>query len=92
MTMVWVVSISRLKAPSGTSSPHISPLTPSGQLRLMGVPTSEVGYTSATARRGDHDSSYEHVVTLGGRGGRKNLELQSMHPILIQRIFLSPAQ
>jgi len=30
----------------------------------MGVPSSEVGYTSATARRGDHESSYEHVVTL----------------------------
>jgi len=31
----------------------------------MGVPTSEVGYTSATARRGDHEISYEHVVALG---------------------------
>ena len=30
----------------------------------MGAPTSEVGYTSATARRGDHESSYEHVVAL----------------------------
>ena len=30
----------------------------------MGVPTSEVGYTSATASRGDHESSYEHVVAL----------------------------
>ena len=30
----------------------------------MGVPTSEVSYTSATARRGDHESSYEHVVAL----------------------------
>ena len=30
----------------------------------MGVPTSDVGYTSATARRGDHESSYEHVVAL----------------------------
>jgi len=28
----------------------------------MDVPTSEVGYTSATARRGDHESSYENVV------------------------------
>jgi len=33
----------------------------------MGVLTSEVGYTSATAMRGDHESSYEHVVALGGR-------------------------
>ena len=30
----------------------------------MGVPTSEVDYTSATARRGDHESSYEQVVAL----------------------------
>ena len=30
----------------------------------MGVPTSEVGYNSATARRGDHESSCEHVVAL----------------------------
>jgi len=30
----------------------------------MGVPASEVGYTPATARRGDHGSSYEHVVAL----------------------------
>ena len=30
----------------------------------MGVPTSEVGYTSATARRGNHESSYEHVMAL----------------------------
>ena len=34
----------------------------------MGVPTSEVGYTSATARRGDHESSYEHVVALEKKG------------------------
>jgi len=32
----------------------------------MGVPTSEVGYTSATARREEHESSYGHVVTLEG--------------------------
>jgi len=31
VTMVWVVSRSRLKAPPGNSSPCISPLTPSGQ-------------------------------------------------------------
>ena len=30
----------------------------------MGFPTSKVGYTSATARRGDNESSYEHVVAL----------------------------
>jgi len=30
----------------------------------MGVPTSEVGYTSATARKGDHESSSEREVAL----------------------------
>jgi hypothetical protein len=30
----------------------------------MGVPASEVGYTSATAGRGDHEVHKEHVVAL----------------------------
>jgi hypothetical protein len=30
----------------------------------MGVPTSEVGYTSATARREDHEVLKGHVVAL----------------------------
>jgi hypothetical protein len=34
----------------------------------MGVPTSEVGYTSATPRRGDHEVHKGHVVTLKGGG------------------------
>jgi hypothetical protein len=32
----------------------------------MGVPTSEVGYTSATTGRGDHEVHKGHVVALGG--------------------------
>jgi hypothetical protein len=31
----------------------------------MGVPTSEVGYTSATTGRGDHEVHKGHVVVLG---------------------------
>jgi hypothetical protein len=31
----------------------------------MGVPTSEVGYTSATTGRGDHEFHKRHVVLLG---------------------------
>jgi hypothetical protein len=30
----------------------------------MGVPTSEVGYISATTRRGDHEVHKGHVVAL----------------------------
>jgi hypothetical protein len=30
----------------------------------MGVPTSEVGYTSATAGRGDHEVHTGHVVAM----------------------------
>jgi hypothetical protein len=33
----------------------------------MGVPTSEVGYTSATTGRGDHEVHKGHVVALGGK-------------------------
>jgi hypothetical protein len=40
-------------------------------MRLMGFPTSEVGYTSATAGRGDHEVSKGHVVALGKT---KNIE------------------
>jgi hypothetical protein len=32
----------------------------------MGVPTLEVGYTSATTGRGDHEVHKGHVVALGG--------------------------
>jgi hypothetical protein len=38
----------------------------------MGVPTSEVGYTSATTGRGDHEVYKGHVVALG-RGDILNL-------------------
>jgi hypothetical protein len=42
----------------------------------MGVPTSEVGYTSATTGRGDHEVHTGHVVALGGGvGGRKMLKV-----------------
>jgi hypothetical protein len=33
----------------------------------MGVPTSEVGYTSATTGRGDHEVRKGHVVACGGK-------------------------
>jgi hypothetical protein len=40
----------------------------------MGVPTLEVGYTSATTGRGDHEVHKGHVVALGEK------KLQS-HPV-----------
>jgi hypothetical protein len=41
----------------------------------MGVPTSEVGYTSATTGRGDHEVHKGHVVALEKKPwfGRKTL-------------------
>jgi hypothetical protein len=33
----------------------------------MGVPASEVGYTSVTTGRGDHEVHKGHVVALGGK-------------------------
>jgi hypothetical protein len=34
----------------------------------MGVPTSEVGYTSATTRRGGHEIHKGHVVAMRDKG------------------------
>jgi len=37
----------------------------------MGVPTSEVSYTSATPRREDHEVHKDMWGALGGGGGKK---------------------
>ena len=50
----------------------------------MGVPTSEVGYTSATARRGDQESSYEHVLALEKE---KEMFNKRVH-LLVKRILI----
>ena len=71
MTMVWLVSRSRLKVPPGTSSPYISPLAPSGQ-RNCAPWVSQLQKSVTLPPQpggGDHESSYEHVVALE----RKNI-------------------
>jgi hypothetical protein len=56
----------RFKTPPGTSYSYITiHLIGTTKLRLMGVPTSEVGYTSATTGREDHEVHKGHVVALG---------------------------
>jgi hypothetical protein len=40
----------------------------------MGVPTSEVGYTSATTGRGDHEVHKGHVVALGKKEKKRILD------------------
>jgi len=46
----------RFKGPPGTTSSYITThIMGTMQLRLMGVPTSEVGYTPAMPRREDHE-------------------------------------
>ena len=65
MTMVWVVSRSRVKAHPGTSSPYISPLTPSGQRNCASwasQPQKLLHFRHS--QRGNHESSYEHEVAL----------------------------
>jgi hypothetical protein len=42
----------------------------------MGVPTLEVGYTSATTGRGDHEVHKGHVVALEEKKKEKNFTLQ----------------
>ena len=66
MTMVWVVSRSRLKVPPGTSYPYISPLTPPGQRNCASwASQSQKSVTlPPQPEGGDHESLYEHVVTL----------------------------
>ena len=63
VTMVWVVSRSRLKAPPGTSYPYISPLTPSGQRNCASWASQLQKSVTLPPQpgRGDHESSYEHV-------------------------------
>jgi hypothetical protein len=57
----------RFKAPPGTSYSYITiHLIGTTSLRVMGVPTSEVGYTSVTAGRRDHEVHKGHVVALDG--------------------------
>jgi hypothetical protein len=46
----------RFKGPPGTPSSYITThIIGTTELRLMGVPTSEVGYTTAMPRREDHE-------------------------------------
>jgi hypothetical protein len=53
------------KAPPGNSLSYITiHLIGTTKLRLMGVPTSEVGYTSATTGRGGHEVHKGHMVAL----------------------------
>jgi hypothetical protein len=67
----------RFKAPSGASYSYITiHLLGKIKLCLMGVPTSEVGHTSATTGRGDHEVHKGHVVALGG-GGKLHVLLNS---------------
>jgi hypothetical protein len=42
----------------------------------MGVTSSEIGYTSATTGRGDHEVHKGHVVALGS-GGNISIDKQS---------------
>jgi len=66
VTMVWVVGRSRLKAPSGTSSPYISPLTPSGQRNCASWASHPQKSVTLPPQPGGGTTkvSYEHVVAL----------------------------
>jgi hypothetical protein len=50
----------------------------------MGVPISEVGYTSATAGRGDHEVNKGHVVAFGGKTIVWNSLLHKTYNILVK--------
>ena len=65
VTMGWVVR-SRLKVPPGTSSPYISPLTPSGQRNCASWASQPQKSVTLPPQPGGggHENSYEHVVAL----------------------------
>jgi hypothetical protein len=53
----------KFNAPPGTSYSYITiHLIGTTEMRLMGVPTTDVGYTSVTAGKGDHEVHKGHVV------------------------------
>ena len=59
----------------------------------MGVPTSEVGYTSAMPRREDHEAHKGHVVALGVEKkitfqNGNNLDLNKANIMHIKRQYL----
>jgi hypothetical protein len=47
----------------------------------MAVPTSEVGYTSATTGRGDHEVHKGHVVALTKERKKESITFTSLHQI-----------
>jgi hypothetical protein len=49
----------------------------------MGVPTSEVGYTSATAGRGDHEVHKGHVMAFGKKEKVSHKTIQFIHATTI---------
>ena len=57
-------------------------------MRLMGVPTSEVGYAPAMPRREDHEVHKRHVVALGGGGTFGTVhEDQRMFRMIVRIIY-----
>jgi hypothetical protein len=54
----------------------------------MGVPTSDVGYTSATTRRGDYEVHKGHVMALGGEKLKKNKKnIKTVSPTFSSGLF-----
>jgi hypothetical protein len=49
----------------------------------MGIPTLEVGYTSATTGRGDHEVHKGHVVALE-RGGKFSCQINAVAMAIYQ--------
>ena len=71
VTIVWVVSRFRLKAPPGISSSCISPLTSSGQ--RSGAPWASQPQKSATLSPQPGGKPRKFVRTCGGIGRKKNI-------------------
>jgi hypothetical protein len=55
-------------------------------MHLMGVPTSEVGYTSATTGRRDHEVHKGHVVALAKKHLGEHLEKKKTELLYLPEI------
>ena len=85
VTMVWVVSRFRLKAPPGTSSSCISPLTSTGQRSRASWASQPQKSATLSPQPGGKTTKFTR--TCGGIGGGKKTEQLIHHEKLNLRVF-----
>ena len=92
VTVFWVVSRSRLKAPPGSSSPYISPLIPSGQRNCASWASQPQKSVTLPPQPGGGPRKF--VWTCGGirkkksvRGSERSLDYGAWNVVTVFTIF-----